>query len=108
MNDDMPPPMAPLDAEMVVHKIGLSAWGVRASYIPSHKNLHLTLDGERFHFTDLDADDVERLSRFCKSSGSIIEGWNEHQWGPYQQTIHPIIRVTPQGVTHPHREARSK
>ena len=67
-----------------------------------NKNLIWTLNGERFGFGDIRIEDVGRI-REGLNENEVFEGWNEHHGTRWQQTDVPMVRITSELVTYPHR-----
>jgi hypothetical protein len=93
-------------------KLGL--YGGQMRHPNVHRNLHWSLDGgvRTFGFGDLDMDDLRRIQFWLNSNDAQAQstadftGWNEHHDSVWQQTPHPMVRVTRIAISFPHRDTR--
>jgi hypothetical protein len=108
---DMPPHMPKDAATKTCERFGLRDSQFFAYY--EYKNLHWTVEisGEEdenngiFRFGYGDLRDIDILSIMENlEEGEVFLGWNEHQWGDWQQTEHPIIKITRDSITYPVKE----
>jgi len=85
-------------------RFGLTSGQFFAEY--AHKNLWLVLDGVTIGFGDLRDSDIERVQKELQD-GEVFIGWHESHETQFQQTKDPIVRITKNSITYPHRDSRS-
>lgn len=92
------------DDEMC-ERFGLRDGQMRPPGPAFQKNRHWHVEGEDFSFGygDLSQEDLERIQATLDDH-EVFLGWNEHHGSNIQQTDFPMVRVTNQDISFPHRE----
>lgn len=86
---------------------------MRSPYV--YKNLWWTFEGdpegEAWGYGDLDPDDLRRILEWIEhpshAQDKVFVGWNEHHGTEWQQTPHPMVRISiEKAIEFPHRDAQ--
>lgn len=87
-------------------ELGLQDGQMRTPY--DYKNLWWSFNGglTAFGYGDMNQADFNWIREWILGNNPslIFTGWNEHHDTSTQQTTHPMVRITRDGITHPHRE----
>jgi hypothetical protein len=70
------------------------------------KNLWWVLDGVTIGYGDLDRSDIEHI-QYQLNEGEVFIGWNEHHGTDFQQVKEPMVRITKNNITYPHKDAHA-